>query len=218
MWSRDDMTSQRSTRRWRLTAVVLCLAIAAAGLPAALGAARTEASPPSAHPRLLFSAEELPGLRARIAVGGVPAAAWQRVKERADQALATVQPAVVRADLAVPQNLEGLERPYNLQNEMPSHLIHLGMAYQVSQDARHGRHAVELLLALADAGWQFWSAQELGIGDLPRVCAGHRLGGNGDRQRFDRDCDRSLGQPLPPLRSAGSQLRDGQRRDGRLVA
>ncbi len=159
-------TGASNLRRWRRTAVVLCLVVAAAGLPAALGAARTEASPLSAHPRLLFSAEDLPGLRTRIAAGGVPAAAWQRVKERADHALATVQPAVVRADLAVPQNLEGLERPYNLQNEMPSHLIHLGMAYQVSQDAQYGRHAVELLLALADAGWPFWSVHELGIGDL----------------------------------------------------
>lgn len=161
-------TAGSATRspKWRALLVVLSLCAAGQSAVAAASAAPASAAPATAHPRLLFSAADLPTLRKRIAAGGVPSAAWQRVVERAEEHLVKVSPAVVRANVGIPMNLQGAEKTYNLQNEMPSYLIHLGMAYQVSEDKRYGRHAVALLLALADAGWPFWSGQELGIGDL----------------------------------------------------
>lgn len=125
------------------------------------------------HPRLLFSPADLPTLRSRIAAGGVPAAAWQRVEEKAEGHLLRVQPELIRSDVGDPiqQNtgtdLQGLQKPYALQGEMTSYLIELGFAYQISGDQRYGRHAIELLLALGDAGWPFWTGGiDLGIGDL----------------------------------------------------
>lgn len=128
---------------------------------------------PTAHPRLLFSAADVPGLRARVASGGVPTAAWERLQEKAEGHLIRVSPDVVRANVEIPIKAvtgldgQGLQKPYTLQGEMPSYLIELGLAYQLSGDSRYGRHAVELLLALADADWPFWTGGvDLGIGDL----------------------------------------------------
>jgi len=132
------------------------------------------------HPRLLFSSAEVQALRARVAAGGVPAQAWARLKEKADGHLLRVSPDVVRANIYLPvkelvrtpfnpngTDLQGLQQPYTLQEEMPSYLIELGMAYQISGDPKYGRHAIELLKALGDAGWPFWTGgDDLGIGDL----------------------------------------------------
>lgn len=129
------------------------------------------------HPRLLFSAADVPGLRARIAAGGVPSQAWERLREKARGHLIRVQPELVRNDVGDPVkdetgfDLQGLQKPYGLQGEMTSYLIELGLAYQLSADKTegelYGRHAIELLTALADAGWPFWTGGvDLGIGDL----------------------------------------------------
>jgi hypothetical protein len=56
--------------------------------------------------------------------------------------------------------------PYGVQNEMPTDLLNLGLAYQLSGDVRYGRRVVDLLLALTDAGYPYWCCQDLGIGDL----------------------------------------------------
>lgn len=129
--------------------------------------------PATVHPRLLFAAADVAGMRARVAAGGVPSQAWARLKEKADGHLVRVSPDLVRANVYLPvKDLlgidgQGLERPYGLQGEMPSYLIELGLAYQVSGDAKYGRHAIELLKALGDAGWPFWTGgDDLGIGDL----------------------------------------------------
>jgi hypothetical protein len=134
----------------------------------------------TAHPRLLFSAADVADLRARVAVPtSVHAAAWKRLKEKADGHLLRVSPDVVRANLEVPlydvktpytpNGIEGqgLQKPYLLQGEMTSYLLELGLAYQISGDERYGRHTIELLRALGDAGWPFWTGGvDLGIGDL----------------------------------------------------
>ena len=73
---------------------------------------------------------------------------------------------VVRANIGLPVALQGLERPYTLQNEMPTYLTDLGLAYQVSGDPRFGRRVIELLSALGDAGFPYWCCQDLGVGDL----------------------------------------------------
>lgn len=125
------------------------------------------------HPRLLFSADDVAAMRARVAApGSVPAGAFARLMEKVEGYLVKVQPEVIRADLGTDdgqiagQNTNGLEKPYTLQKEMPTYLIELGMAYQISGDVRFGRRAVDLLLALGDTQWPYWCCQDLGIGDL----------------------------------------------------
>lgn len=139
--------------------------------------AETPAVATTSHPRLLFSAADVPALRTRVAAGGVPSQAWERLREKARGHLVRVQPELVRNDIGDPvrdttgSDLQGLQKPYALQGEMTSYLIELGLAYQLSADETegrlYGRHAVELLKALADAGWPFWTGGvDLGIGDL----------------------------------------------------
>ncbi len=138
------------------------------------------------HPRLLFSAADVPGMRARIALGGVPQQAWNRLQEKAEGHLIRVSPDVVRANVYLPvkelvrtplnpngTDLQGFQQPYTLQGEMTSYLIELGLAYQLSgdtvneRDERFGRHTIELLRSLGSAGWPFWTGgDDLGLGDL----------------------------------------------------
>jgi hypothetical protein len=116
-------------------------------------------APATVHPRLLFSAADVPSLRARVAAGGVPGAAWARLQEQAEGLLVRVQPDAVRD--SVDQT-----GPYGLQNEMPTYLLNLGLAYQLSGDVRYGRRVVDLLLALKDADYPYWCCHDLGVGDL----------------------------------------------------
>lgn len=137
----------------------------ALGLPDLLGGHPTYPGP-TAHPRLLFAKSDLPTLNARIATSSTLSAALTRLKQKADGHMIKVQPEVVRANIGIPYNLQGLEKPYTLQNEMSAYLIELGMTYQLTGDTRYGRRVADLLLALADAKFPFWSGQDLGIGDL----------------------------------------------------
>lgn len=145
--------------------------------PAHADTAAPPATAVTVHPRLLFSAADVPALRARATAGGVPSQAWGRLREKARGHLIRVQPELVRNDVGDPVkdatggDLQGLQKPYGLQGEMTSYLIELGLAYQLSPDRAegelYGRHAIELLKALGDAGWPFWTGGvDLGIGDL----------------------------------------------------
>ncbi|MGI9100711.1 MAG: hypothetical protein ACR2H2_19865 [Solirubrobacteraceae bacterium] len=127
--------------------------------PAHAVAAAVPSAPATVHPRLLFSAADVPWLRARIAAGGAPGSAWARLQEHAEALLAQVQPDAVRATV-------DQMGPYGLQNEMPTDLLNLGLAYQLSGDVRYGRRVVDLLLALKDANYPYWCCQDLGVGDL----------------------------------------------------
>ncbi len=141
--------------RRHLSVILLALLVssAAALCPGPVAVAGAQA--PGTHPRLLFSAADVPGLRARVAAGGVPQTAWERLRLKAEGLLLRVRPELIRAGVK-----------YDLQNELNTYLIELGLAYQLSGDARYGRHVVELLSAIGDAGYPFWSGQDLGIGDL----------------------------------------------------
>lgn len=157
-----------------LAAVLLVPLAPVLGSSAALAATSEAASAATVHPRLLFDAGEAKVLRQRVAVpGSVHAAAWKRLEEKADGHLIRVQPEVVRNDIGDPvkdatgSDLQGLQKPYGLQGEMTSYLLELGLAYQISEDPKYALHAIELLRALGDAGWPFWSGGvDLGIGDL----------------------------------------------------
>lgn len=113
------------------------------------------AQAPREHPRLLFAAADVPAMRARVAAGGVPGVAWQRLRTKAAGIMLRVTPELVRAGV-----------PYTQQNEFNTYLIELGLAYQLSGDPSYGRRVVDLLSAIGDAGYPFWSGQDLGIGDL----------------------------------------------------
>ncbi|HUQ39851.1 MAG TPA: Ig-like domain-containing protein [Acidimicrobiales bacterium] len=157
-------------------ALVLC-AVVVAGLTMTTAAAAPglPVPPTAVRPRLLFSPADVAGYRARFAdATQVPGQAMQRVTEKAEHHLLTVFPDVVRAGTTIdPFNItHDAERPYNLQNEMPTYLIELGFAYQMSgdtpaqRDARFGRRAIDLVSALGDKNFPYWSWQDLGIGDL----------------------------------------------------
>ena len=129
-----------------LIAIGWFVSMLSAPSPAQAVAADVPPGPATVHPRLLFSAADVPWLRARVAAGGVPGAAWARLREQAEGLLVRVQPDAVRD--SVDQT-----GPYGLQNEMPTYLLNLGLAYQLSGDVRYGRRVVDLLLALTDANY-----------------------------------------------------------------
>ena len=135
-----------------LSVIVPALVVAGALTLGSSAVARAEA--PESHPRLLFSGADVPALRRRVAEGGVLGAAWQRLRAKAEGVLVRVRPELVATGA------------YKLQNELNTYLIELGLAYQLSGDARYGRRVVDLLAALGDAGYPFWSGQDLGLGDL----------------------------------------------------
>jgi hypothetical protein len=148
----------------RLTALVLIAIAWPVGMvlapsPAHAVAPDVPQAPATVHPRLLFSAGDVPWLRARVAAGGVPGAAWTRLQEQAEGLLVRVQPDAVRESV-------DQRGPYGLQNEMPTYLINLGLAYQLSGDVRYGRRVVDLLLAIKDANYPYWCCEDLGVGDL----------------------------------------------------
>jgi hypothetical protein len=152
--------------RRRLTALGAALPLLVGGLLLSGAQPQSVQAASAGHPRLLFSAADVASLRVRVAAPGVPAQAWAKLKERAEGHLLKVSPDVVRANIGVPTNAQGLEKPYTLQNEMPTYLIDLGMAYQLSGDERFGRRVIDLLSALGDAGYPYWCCQDLGVGDL----------------------------------------------------
>lgn len=137
---------------------IALLVSALAPSPARAVAAEVADAPVTVHPRLLFSAADVPLLRASIAAGGVAASAWARLQEQAEGLLVRVQPDAIRKS---PD-----QGPYGLQNEMPTYLLNLGLAYQLSGDVRYGRRVVDLLLAIKDADYPYWCCQDLGVGDL----------------------------------------------------
>jgi hypothetical protein len=141
--------------------VVLALLVSTplAPSPAHALAADAADAPVTVHPRPLLTAADVPLLRARIAAGGVAASAWARLQEQAEGLLVRVHPDAVR------QSTDQIG-PFRLQNEMPTYLLNLGLAYQLSGDVRYGRRVVDLLLALKDANYPYWCCQDLGVGDL----------------------------------------------------
>jgi hypothetical protein len=142
-----------------LIGIALLVSPLLAPSPARAVAADVADAPATVHPRLLFSAADVPVLRARIAAGGVAASAWARLQEQAEGLLLRVHPDAIRQS-------PGEEGPYGLQNEMPTYLLNLGLAYQLSGDVRYGRRVVDLLLALKDANYPYWCCQDLGVGGL----------------------------------------------------
>lgn len=161
-------------RRHLVSLLALVVLLPLAQTFAATPAGAVESGAATVHPRLLFDAAGAGVLRARVAVpGSVHAAAWKRLKEKADGHLIRVQPEIVRNDIGDPVkdltglDLQGLQKPYGLQGEMTSYLLELGLAYQISQEPKYALHAIELLRALGDADWPFWTGGvDLGIGDL----------------------------------------------------
>lgn len=157
----------RARRRTAVTAAALLL-VAAAPLSAqpAADANPAAAQSPGPHPRLLVDEDGIAEIRDKVAAGGVHAAAWASLEAQAEQHLTYVNPEVVRANVGLEGGANGLEKPYALQNEMPTYLMDLGMAYQVSGNERYGQHAIDLMLALGDAGFPYWCCQDLGVGGL----------------------------------------------------
>jgi hypothetical protein len=152
----------------RRTAARLALAVVimSTGHSAGIGRAATPAFAAGAHPRLLLSASDLPALRTKVA-SGQPKLAWTYLKKKADAYVGPGQYQVMPERITLPGSTA-----YQAQNEMPTYLIDLAMAYAISGDTRYSTLVNALLDKLADAGWPSWSAQnQLGMGDLMRGVA-----------------------------------------------
>ncbi|HZS13339.1 MAG TPA: heparinase II/III family protein [Candidatus Dormibacteraeota bacterium] len=152
----------------RLALTVAALAAVATPLlgSSTLAPLRTQAA--GAHPDLLFSAADVPGLQSRI-TSGVPAQAWTMLKEKADAFTDPTNPSYIDPTL-----ISSGHSPYDGffgQNQMGSVLTDLGMAYTLSGDSRYGSAAVGILLALATAGFPAWDSNALGRGDLSKGMA-----------------------------------------------
>jgi hypothetical protein len=169
-----------------LGVAVLLVSPARAAAPPPLTAA---AEPAPSHPRLLFDADGAQLLRQRV-TSGVPQAAWARLKSRAEAYVTPgpnyVAPALVMEDpyngwVIGPgaQQLHGSSmKPYDGllgQSQLSTVLTELAFTYQISQDAKYGRHAIEIMLQLAKNKWPVWACVgkvgpnqygcDLGIGD-----------------------------------------------------
>ncbi|HUQ40642.1 MAG TPA: hypothetical protein VM030_10855 [Acidimicrobiales bacterium] len=163
--------------------LVVCTIVLAAGLVQSgaglLPGHPAPASATTAHPRLLFTAAEVPGMKARIAAQPVLTAALQRLKARADAYKTPGNPSYVDpalifwprdGELLTPgQQNDTSNFVYDSvvgQNQMMTVLTELGLAHQLTGDTSYGRHAVLLLVALANKGFPHWTMGTLGAGDL----------------------------------------------------
>jgi hypothetical protein len=146
--------------------------LASVGAMNAPGQSAEPVVPLSAHPRLLFSAEDIPAIRARVAADA-PANAWAGLTRKVNAWTDPANPAYIDPGLVAnptdPKD-QGWAWYNGIvgQNEMGTILTDLAFASVVSGDPRYGRHAVALLMALADAGWPAWNRNELGEGDLTK--------------------------------------------------
>jgi hypothetical protein len=152
-----------------LLALLLCVGMLHAG-----GLRAQPASATAMHPSLLFSASDVPTLRARAATGD-GARAWATLKQRLDDYVTSpaqsnwhLDPAKIGA-----RDSNGVVANYAAQNEMPTMLIDLAFGYVITGDTTYSRLVIDSLTALADAGWPFWAddGQYLGAGDLLRGVA-----------------------------------------------
>ena len=100
-------------------------------------------------PSLVFSKDDLPALRQRIA-GGDAAVAWEALKARADACCDPASPGY-----ADPERLDaepgGQVRPqvlgHTFGRRLTSWAEDLGLAYQVTGDEKYGRHGAAILMA-----------------------------------------------------------------------
>jgi hypothetical protein len=126
------------------------------------------------HPRLLFSASDIPTLRAR-AGSGDGARAWVTLKQRLDDYVSSPAQSNWHLDPTKigERDANGVVKNYAAQNEMPTMLIDLAFGYLITGDTTYSDLVIRSLRALADAGWPFWSddGQYLGAGDLLRGVA-----------------------------------------------
>lgn len=140
-----------------------------AGGDGVAGGSAVAAASGTGHPRLLFDAADAAGLQAK-ASAGVPAQAWAKLKVKVDSYTDPahpnyVSPAIVRDPTPLANPDWNYYDGFFGQNQMATYLKDLGLAYVISGDARYGRHAAELMVALSD-GWPNWTRRELGEGDL----------------------------------------------------
>lgn len=109
-----------------LVLVTACGGNAPVGAPAVSGGHRYVVVPPGTHPSLLFSKQELPGLRARTGAPGIPGENWQRIV-----------------------NLAGGDSTVRYEGDWSAHrLIAMALVYQVNEDHATGRAAVDYFQAV----------------------------------------------------------------------
>jgi hypothetical protein len=165
------------------------VALALSGMVAALlptVTTRTVAEAAPAHPRLLFSAADVPALQQKV-TSGVAAQAYASLITKVDaftqcpasgpggSTVPTTSDPLLNEAAACPTNpvyLDPAQVTYNYlnQGQMGADLADLGFAWQLSGNPAYGRRAVDLLVHIADGGFIAWQHgagdQDLGIGDL----------------------------------------------------
>lgn len=154
----------------------------------AVASGEQTAVPPS-HPRLLFDGSSVEALRERIK-SDVPKAAWERLRSRSDAYMTPGNPNYVAPELIIEDpygwvyhegstKVHGTSlKPYDGlfgQSQLSTVLTELSFTYQLSQEEKYGRYAIEILLQLARKNWPVWACEgkvgpnqkgcDLGIGD-----------------------------------------------------
>jgi hypothetical protein len=124
-----------------------------------------------AHPRLLFSAADIPTLQARVATPE-GARSWATLKERLDAFVDSPNAWKWHLDPSTigTRNSDGTVGAYGGQNQMPAMLTDLAFGYVITGDTKYSTPVIESLKQLAAARWPYWSdtTQYLGLGDLLR--------------------------------------------------
>jgi hypothetical protein len=163
------------TRGRRLLTVLSAAVATLAVLPAG-PFAPVHSHAATAHPSLLFSATDVPAMQQAI-LAGEDAKAWARLEQKVDSYTDPTSPnyvdpsLIANPDPVLFPNWHGYDGLLG-QNQMGTYLIDLGLAYQLSGNARYGNAAIALMLGEAAANWPSWGdaggEPGLGRGDLLR--------------------------------------------------
>ncbi len=165
--------------RRRLVWVMAVSAIVLAAMPGVLQPRTVSAT--TAHPSLLFSSSDVPGLRAKI-TSGIPAEAWAQLQRKVDSCTDPTSPNYIFTQQQIFYPDGSVFPGWRIydgffgQNQVSTYLTDLSMAYVLSGNTKYSDMAIQLMLVEANSNFPAWAdssgtAYELGRGDLSKGMA-----------------------------------------------